>query len=47
MVAMDATVVRAHQHAAGARHALPKDVPAERLKVTLSDQPVRTGGGIE
>jgi hypothetical protein len=32
-VAADATVVRAHQHAAGARHAPPKDIPAERLAV--------------
>ena len=32
-VAADATVVRAHQHAAAARHAPPKDIPAERLAV--------------
>jgi transposase len=30
-VAVDSTIVRAHQHAAGARHAAPKDVDAERL----------------
>ena len=29
--AIDSTVVRAHEHAAGARHLPPKDVPAERL----------------
>jgi hypothetical protein len=28
---IDATVVRAHQHAAGARHEPPKDIPPERL----------------
>jgi hypothetical protein len=27
-VGIDSTVVRAHQHAAGARHALPHDLPA-------------------
>jgi len=31
MVGADATVVRGHQHAAGARHAPPKDIPAQRL----------------
>ena len=30
-VAVDATVVRAHQHAAGARHAPPRDVDRARL----------------
>jgi hypothetical protein len=30
-VGVDSTVVRAHQHAAGARHEPPKDIPAERL----------------
>ncbi len=30
-VGIDSTVVRAHQHAAGARHAPPADVPAARL----------------
>jgi transposase len=34
-VAIDSTVVRAHRHAAGARHAPPKDVPAERLAPLL------------
>src|SRR6266851_788820 len=43
-VAADATVVRAHQHAAGARREPPADVPAERLAVTVLSVPVRTGG---
>jgi transposase len=30
-VSVDSTVVRAHQHAAGARHAPPKDIDADRL----------------
>lgn len=34
-VAVDATVVRAHQHAAGARKKPPKDVPAAVLAVTV------------
>lgn len=36
-VGVDATVVRGHQHAAGARHAPPKDIPAERLAPLLGD----------
>lgn len=36
-VAIDSTVVRAHQHAAGARHAPPKDVPAEALAPLLPE----------
>jgi transposase len=35
VVAIDSTVVRAHRHAAGARHAPPKDVPAEQLAPLL------------
>jgi transposase len=46
-VAADATVIRAHQHAAGARHEPPKDVPAERLAVAVLSAPARTRGGIE
>jgi transposase len=46
-VAVDATVVRAHQHAAGARHAPPKDIPAERLAVAVLSAPARTGGPVE
>lgn len=34
-VAVDATVIRAHQHAAGARHQPPQDVPAARLAPTV------------
>lgn len=52
-VAVDSTVVRAHQHAAGARHRPPKDVPAERLEPATLSEPVRrrpasgTGGSVE
>jgi transposase len=50
-VSMDATVVRAHQDAAGARRELPKDVPAERVAVATLGQPTRargdTGGSVE
>lgn len=42
-VAVDAAVVRAHQHAAGARHAPPADVDAEVLATTT----LSTGGEIE
>jgi hypothetical protein len=38
VVAIDSTVVRAHHHAAGARHAPPADVPASVLATTLADQ---------
>jgi hypothetical protein len=34
---VDATVIRGHQHAAGARHAPPKDIPAKRLAPLLGD----------
>lgn len=51
-VSVDSTVVRAHQHAAGARHAPPKDIPADRLAVAELSAPVgarptigRTTGG--
>ncbi|MGH3926966.1 MAG: transposase, partial [Pseudonocardiaceae bacterium] len=37
MVGADSTVVRAHQHAAGARHAAPKDIPTQRLAPLLLD----------
>ncbi len=57
VVGSDATVVRGHQHAAGARHAPPRDIPVERLTPALLD-PVRqappapapagdTGGWVE
>ncbi len=49
-LAVDSTVVRAHQHAAGARHAPPKDIPAERLAVAELSAPggaVGAGGWIE
>jgi len=47
-LSVDATVIRAHHHAAGARHSPPKDVPAERLAPTVLEESVRparhTGG---
>ena len=42
--AIDATVVRAHQHAAGARHQPPKDIDPERLAVAVLSVPARRGG---
>lgn len=42
-VGVDAAVVRAHQHAAGARHAPPVDVDAEVVACAAVD----TGGGVE
>jgi transposase len=47
MVAVDATVVRAHQHAAGARHALPADVDPVRLAPITLSAPARIRGGAE
>ena len=38
-VGVDSSVVRAHQHAAGARHEPPKDIPAERLAPMLPPDP--------
>ena len=56
-VAIDSTVVRAHQHAAGARHQPPKDVPEERLAPLLPapaagscarrQTPAHTGDGLD
>ena len=42
-VAVDSAVVRAHQHAAGARHQPPADIPAEVVAPTEIDP----GGGVE
>jgi hypothetical protein len=42
-VGVDAGVVRAHQHAAGARHQPPVDVPAE----VVAPVEVNTGGRVE
>lgn len=42
-VAVDSTVVRAHQHAAGARHAPPKDIDPARLQPTALSAPSRPG----
>ncbi len=36
-IGIDATVARGHQHAAGARHAPPADILAERLAPLLAD----------
>ena len=36
-VGIDSTVIRAHQHAAGAPRAAPGDVPATRVAVALED----------
>ena len=38
VVAIDSTVVRAHHHAAGARHQPPADVPAQVLAVALAKE---------
>jgi transposase len=37
VVAVDSTVVRAHHHAAGARHEPPRDVPAAVLATALAE----------
>lgn len=50
-LSIDATVIRAHRHAAGARRKPPKDVAAERLAPTVLGVAVRdrsrTGGSVE
>jgi len=53
-VSVDSRVVRAHQHAAGARHAPPKDIDADRLAPLALSAPTPattrssgTGGEIE
>ena len=43
-VAVDATVVRAHQHAAGARRAPPADVDPARLAPAVLSDPARLRG---
>ena len=51
MVSVDSTVIRAHHHAAGARHLPPRDIPAEVLApAVLEDSvtvPADTGGTVE
>jgi transposase len=42
--AIDSTIVRAHHHAAGARHAPPKDIPPERLAPAQLSRPARPRG---
>ena len=44
-VAVDATVVRAHQHAAGARRRPPADVDPARLAPAALSVPARPRGG--
>ena len=49
-VGIDSTVVRAHHDAAGARHRLPADVPADRLVGVLEGATAasgHTGGPVE
>lgn len=46
-VAVDSTVVRAHQHAAGARHEPPQDVATERLEPISLTAALRERGEIE
>jgi transposase len=47
VVAVDATVVRAHQHAAGARRRPPADVDPARLAPAALSVPLRPRGRIE
>ncbi len=46
-VAIDSTVVRAQQHAAGARHAPPGDIDPARLAPAVLSAPGHTGGWVE
>ena len=46
-VAVDATVVRAHQHAAGARRKPPADIGPVRLAPAALSAPARARGGSE
>ncbi len=46
-VAADATVVRARQHAAGARHAPPADIDPARLAPAALSVPARLRGRTE
>ena len=49
VVGIDATIVRAHAHAAGARHAPPVDVDTDRL-ISVLDKVVAvpdTGGAVK
>jgi transposase len=47
IVAIDATVIRAHQHAAGARKAPPGDIDPARLAPATLSAPASTGGSIK
>jgi transposase len=44
VAAIDSTVIRAHQHAAGARHEPPRDIDPDRLAPTELSAPSHTGG---
>jgi transposase len=46
VVAVDSTVVRAHQDAAGARHRPPADVAAEVLATVLDTVPAEAPSGV-
>ena len=50
-VGVDGTVIRAHQHAAGARREPPRDIPADVLAPTVLQETIRpgkdTGGSVE
>jgi transposase len=50
-VGVDGTVIRAHQHAAGARREPPRDIPADVLAPTVMEETIRpgkdTGGSVE
>jgi transposase len=45
--AIDSTVVRAHQHAAGARREPPADIDPQRLASPVLGTPGHTGGWVE
>ena len=51
VLGVDGTVIRAHHHAAGARHEPPKDIPAEVLSSTVLEvsppAATRKGGSVE
>lgn len=51
VLSTDGTVIRAHHHAAGARHEPPKDIAAEVLAPTPLEVSLRpgkdTGGSVE
>lgn len=44
MVSVDSTVIRAHHHAAGARHLPPRDIPAEVLAPAVLEDAIPRSG---